>query len=182
MNQTVERSRTEAPVARVPINDGLLRMAMAVSAASALRAEEVAIATRPHAPAPMTDRARGSVRVDFHAVEVHQREIDGRLANWAAWCNGSWGGPGTSPMFRMVPPPPRVRGDIAYGARIVDKADAAKIAAAVIALPEKHRKAVHWAYVRPVSPKKTCRELGVDMDDLYRLLRDGRQMLINRGA
>ena len=120
--------------------------------------------------------------VDFHAVEPHQRQIDARLANWAAWCNGSWGGPATSPMFRMVPPPPRVRGEIAYQTRIVDKMDAAKIAKAVFALPEKHRKAVHWAYVRPSSPRKMCELLGLSMDGLAKHLRDGRQMLINQGA
>ena len=120
--------------------------------------------------------------VDFHTVDPHQRQIDARLANWAAWCNCSWGAPASCPMFRMVPPPPRVRGEIAYGARIVDKMDAAKIAKAVFGLPEKHRKAIHWAYVRPVGPEKKRKELGVTMEGLYQLLSDGRQMLMNQGA
>jgi DNA-directed RNA polymerase specialized sigma24 family protein len=120
--------------------------------------------------------------IDFHAVEPHQREMDARLSNWAAWCNGGWGGPETSPMFRMVPPPPRVRGEIAYSVQVVDKVDAAKIAKAVFQLPEKNRKAVHWSYIRPVSPAKKCRDLGTTMEGLYQFLRDGRQMLINRAV
>lgn len=121
--------------------------------------------------------------IDFHAVEPHQRAIDRRLANWAAWCNGrSWGGASTSPMFRMVPPPPRVRGEIAYGAQVVDTQDAAKIAKAVFALPDKERKAIHWAYVRPCGPSKACRAIGTTMEGLYQCLRDGRQMLINKAV
>lgn len=120
--------------------------------------------------------------IDFHHVEPHQREIDRRLANWAAWCNGSWGAPATSPMFRLTPPPPRVRGEVAYTAQIVDKQDAAKIATAVFALPEQHRKAIHWAYVRPTSPLKACKVLATTMAGLALYLRDGRQMLINRAV
>ncbi|WP_225783345.1 hypothetical protein [Xenophilus sp. Marseille-Q4582] len=121
--------------------------------------------------------------VDFHAVEPHQREMDRRLANWAAWCNGrSWGGASVSPMFRLVPPPPRVRGDVSLVADVVDGADAAKIAKGVQALPEKHRKAIHWSYVRPTAPAKACRELGLSMEGLARHVRDARQMLINRAV
>jgi DNA-directed RNA polymerase specialized sigma24 family protein len=118
--------------------------------------------------------------IDFHAVEEHQREIDRRLYNWAKWCNGS-NVPMTSPMFRMTPPPPRVRADMAYQmADSVDRMDAMKIAKAVIALPDKHRAAVNWAYVKPVNPRRACQSIGVSPDDLALLLRDGRQILINR--
>lgn len=114
--------------------------------------------------------------VDFHAVEEHQRDIDKRLHNWALSCDG--GGPlGVSPMFRLYRPDNWERG--ATGLPI-DHADATKIAKGVAALPEKHRKTINWAYVRPVNPRRACQEIGVSLDDLALLLRDGRQMLINR--
>ena len=114
--------------------------------------------------------------VDFHQVEAHQREIDGRLKNWAMSCNSS-GPPQVSPMFRLYRPDNWERGT----ARVpVDHADAARIAKGVAALPEKHRKAINWAYLKPVNPRRACQEIGVSMDGLALLLRDGRQMLINR--
>lgn len=118
--------------------------------------------------------------IDFHVVEEHQRVIDARLRNWGRWCNGSTA-PMTSPMFRMTPPPPRVRGDLAYqAADSVDRMDAQKVAKAVAALPSSHRAAVNWCYVKPVSPKRACQAIGTSMDGLAQYLRDGRQMLINR--
>ena len=119
--------------------------------------------------------------VDFHAVEPHQREIDGRLRNWGLWCNGS-NVPMTSPMFRMTPPPPRVRGEMAYAANVVDRMDAQRVAKAVAALPAPHRAAINWSYVKPVSPRRACQAIGTTMDGLQQLVRDGRQMLLNRGA
>lgn len=120
--------------------------------------------------------------IDFHVVEPHQRDIDKRLANWARWCNGATV-PMTSPMFRMMPPPPRVRGEMAYmSAGAVDRMDAVKVAKAVAALPHDHRAALNWHYVKPVSPRKACQAFGCSMDGLQQLVRDARQMLINREA
>ena len=117
--------------------------------------------------------------VDFHAVESHQRDIDKRLHNWARWCNGR-SAPSVSPMFRMCPPPPRVRGDLTGVGDTVDQLDAAKIAKGVAVLPIKHRLAISWAYVKPTSPLRACQTMAVSMDGLWLLLRDARQMLINR--
>lgn len=119
--------------------------------------------------------------VDFHVVEQHQREIDGRLRNWGLWCNGTTASL-TSPMFRMTPPPPRVRGDIAYSSNSVDRMDAAQMAKAVAALPAPHRAALNWCYVKPVSPKRACQAIGTTMEGLAMFVRDGRQMLINRSV
>lgn len=118
-------------------------------------------------------------QIDFHQVEAHQRDIDRRLLNWGKWCNGS-GAPSVSPMFRLCPPPPRVRGDEKPSS--VDSADACKISKGVSALSEPHRAAVNWAYVKPTTPSKACRSLGTTMAGLALLLRDGRQMLINKGV
>lgn len=119
--------------------------------------------------------------IDFHAVEPHQREIDARLSNWARWCNGSTASL-TSPMFRMAPPPPRVRGDMAYSSVHVDRMDAQKVAKAVAALPEAHRAAINWNYVKPVSPARACKAIGTSMEGLALLVRDGRQILLNRAV
>jgi DNA-directed RNA polymerase specialized sigma24 family protein len=89
----------------------------------------------------------------------------------------------TSPMFRMVPPPPRVRADAYLSASPpVDKMDAAKIAKAVAALPQTHRSAVNWNYVRPVNPRKAAETIGCGLEELAQFVIDGRQMLINQGA
>lgn len=119
--------------------------------------------------------------IDFHRVEPAHRAIDLRLRNWGLWCNGTSQSI-TSPMFRMTPPPPRVRGDAAYCGVSVDRMDAAHVAKAVAALPAAHRAAVNWSYVKPVNPKRACQAIGTSMAGLAALLRDGRQMLINRGV
>ena len=121
----------------------------------------------------------GRQAVDFSRVEVHHHAIDARLRNYGTWCNGS-GAPQMSPMFRLMPPPPRVRGDIETWGDSVDTLDASKIAKAVIALPVKHRAAINWCYVAPVNPRRACQDIGVSMQGLSDLLTDGRQMLVNR--
>jgi DNA-directed RNA polymerase specialized sigma24 family protein len=64
----------------------------------------------------------------------------------------------------------------------VDRLDAAQIAKAVATLPVKHRSALNWHYVKPVSPKRACQALGESMEGLALLVRDGRQILINKKA
>ena len=50
------------------------------------------------------------------------------------------------------------------------------------ALPEDHRSAVNWNYVKPVAPTRACQAIGVTMAALAQLVVDSRQMLINRRA
>ena len=120
--------------------------------------------------------------IDFHAVEAKHAAIHDRLLNWARWCNGS-GGPSQSPMFRLFVSPARARaGEVAHFSIPVDKSDAIRIAKAVIALPDGHRAAVQWAYVKPVSPRRAASNIGTTLTGLALLVRDGRQMLVNRGV
>lgn len=56
------------------------------------------------------------------------------------------------------------------------------VAGAVQGLPEKHRHALNWLYVKPTSPRRACAALAVSMHDLFDLVVSGRQMLINRGV
>ena len=120
------------------------------------------------------------VKVDFHVVEEGHRAIDGRLRNWAVWCNGSMGGE-VHPMWRLYRAPPS-RSDAVSAGSAVDRIDAARIAKAVAALPDRHRRALNWCYVRPCAPRRAAQALAVSLEGLALLVRDGRQMLINRGA
>jgi hypothetical protein len=116
--------------------------------------------------------------IDFHRVPEHQREIDARLGNWAAWCNGGWDMEmsATSPMFRLT----RIKGELVYVPMPVDKIDAEKMAKAVFALPsERFRKTIHWAYIKPTSPSRKAKELGFSLADLARHLYDAREILVH---
>lgn len=120
--------------------------------------------------------------IDFHAVEEKHGEIHERLLNWARWCNGS-ASPAVGPMFRMCQGSARARGD--YGAATgipVDRYDAMRIGKAVIALPGPHRAAINWSYVKPVSPRRAAQSIGTSLEGLALYVRDGRQMLVNRGV
>lgn len=119
--------------------------------------------------------------VDFSHVEPKHAEIDGRLINWARWCVNKAAG-GQSPMFRMyrstdIWSPPDVG-----TAKPVDAIDAARIQVAVTKLPTPHRLAVSWSYIKRSNPRKAARELGHSLEGLALLVRDARQMLMNRGA
>ena len=126
---------------------------------------------------------RGTPQIDFHLVEEKHAGIHSRLLNWARWCNGS-GGPSMSPMFRLFVSPARARaGEVSSVVSVpVDRSDAILIAKAVIALPENHRAALNWCYIRPVSPRRAAASIGTTLEGLALYVRDGRQILVNRGA
>lgn len=115
--------------------------------------------------------------VDFFEVAPHQREIHGRLENWAVWCY-SGGGSSASPMFRLYRAPDHWQR--APERRSADPKDAALIAKGVAALPVLHREALQWNYVTGGGPTAVRKRLGVTAEGLMQLIRDGRQMLINR--
>jgi DNA-directed RNA polymerase specialized sigma24 family protein len=136
------------------------------------------------AMASVTSRQPQRPHVDFAAVQPSQWKIHDRLENWARWCRGSQRQTGTagSPMFNLYRSSEAKR---QYGEETsvpIDKLDAQAIAKGVAALPDKHRRAIHWSYLHPRSPTSQARELGVSLDGLAQLVQDGRQMLINRGV
>lgn len=120
-------------------------------------------------------------KVDFHAVEEHQRPMDKRLENWARWSNGRPGA-SVSPMFRLYRSPATARGDCNTGGVAVDGIDAMRMGKGVAHLPEPHRIALAWAYIDRTAPRRACQALGVSMEGLALYVRDGRQMLINRNV
>ena len=116
--------------------------------------------------------------IDFHEVEEHQWAIDQKLRNWARWLKPgrqSW----MSPMFAQYRSKAWQweRPAVADPINILEAADMEK---AVSALPDKHKHAIRWAYYFQSSPSIAFRVLGVNRDGLMLLIRDGRQMLINR--
>jgi DNA-directed RNA polymerase specialized sigma24 family protein len=120
--------------------------------------------------------------IDFHQIEERHIEIHNRLLNWSRWCNGR-GAPATSPMFRLYIAPARARSREEASMSVsvpVDKDDAVKIAKAVVALPADHRAALNWHYVKPVNPARAARSLGVSLDGLASIVRNARQMLLNK--
>ncbi|OUM01656.1 hypothetical protein [Variovorax sp. JS1663] len=138
----------------------------------------------PAPPAPARPRykpERWELKIDFHAVEPHQLDIDRRLRNWGTWCT-STPHAASAPMFRLAVPAARARAYGSVTAEPVDRSDAIRIARAVAALPRGHAAALHWAYIKPVSPRKACQSIGTTLAGLAKLLTDGRQMLVNRGV
>lgn len=129
--------------------------------------------------APASRSARGYV--DLNAVLPQHRQIDVRLANWGRWSFGPTR-QNVSPMFRGMPREPQLRNAGASMLELIDGQDATKLAKAIGALPETHRAALNWCYVCPSAPKRICQKLGTSFQGLANLLRDARQMLINRNA
>jgi hypothetical protein len=134
----------------------------------------VAVANRP-APRPY---------VDFASVPPSQWQMHDRLENWARWCRGTGRQSGRgSPMFALFRSTARAR--TPYGEHTavpIDRLDAARVQVGVSALPDKHRRAIHWHYLHPGNPSAAARELAVTLEGLRGLVVDGRQMLVNRGA
>lgn len=118
---------------------------------------------------------------DFHRVEEKHHAIHARLQNWAVWCDGRMA-PAVSPMFQMVRSSQARGAEASWSAIAVDGLDAQRIAKAVASLPEPHRRALHWCYIKPVNARKAAREQGTTLEGLSLLVRDGRQMLVNRKA
>jgi hypothetical protein len=116
--------------------------------------------------------------VDFEAIPQGHKTIHGRLENWSLSVRGGSGGSSASPMFRLYITPdywhaPSVR-------PVCDAIDASRIAKGVAALPEPHRLALQWFYIRPGPPIHARREIGCTLDGLALYVNDGRTMLINR--
>lgn len=118
--------------------------------------------------------------VDFGYVEPAHADIDERLINWARWSVNK-ARTSTSPMFRMYRSAEHWQ-DATTNAKPVDTLDAGRMQVAVARLPELYRTALAWAYIRRSNPRGMAQQLGQTLEGLALLVRDGRQMLINRRA
>ncbi len=118
--------------------------------------------------------------VDFSHVEPKHQAIDGRLVNWARWSVNK-AATGASPMFRLYRATDAAQVYGAQAAEPVDSIDAARMQAVVIRLPTPHRLAISWCYIKRTNPTRAAQEVGHSLEGLMRLIRDGREMLVNRG-
>lgn len=119
--------------------------------------------------------------IDFHEIEPGHLAIHARLENWAAWARNRYA-PACAPGFELYQSSNSRRVYGAPTAPVVNRQDGAKIASAVAGLPPPHAAALSWCYVTKEGPAKVRRRLATTMTGLYQLVRDGRQMLINRGV
>lgn len=120
--------------------------------------------------------------IDFFLVPDNQLDMHARLLNWAMWVSVSGGRfSAQSPMWRQGKSNgrqwhvPELRAE-------PDQSDGIKIERAVGLLPSPHAEALRWWYVRRYGPSKARRLLGTTSEGLFMLVKDGRTMLINRGA
>lgn len=124
--------------------------------------------------------------VDFAHVPPSQWAMHDRLENWARWCRGSerQAGDAASPMFALYrSTDAKTKERLAYGAPTevpIDKMDAQAVQKGINALPDKHRRALHWSYLRPRNPTAQARELGLSLGGLADMVLAARQMLVNR--
>ena len=134
-------------------------------------------------------RPRETSTVDFASVPPSQWKIHDRLENWARWSRGASGENArikfTSPMFSLYRSSDVQRRR--YGGEIsvpIDPSDALKIHFAILqpAFDPQARRALQWCYLNGRNPTAAARELGVELQRLAELVREGRALLINRGV
>ncbi len=120
--------------------------------------------------------------VDFNDIAPSHQTMHGRLLNWGRACHGGRSDK-TAPIFRLFQPSRHWHG---YGSETpepVDRADAVRVSRGVCLLPEPHRLALQWCYVKRTSVADGRRRVGCcTAEALARYVTDGRQMLINRGV
>jgi hypothetical protein len=117
--------------------------------------------------------------IDFFVVEPHQIAMHERLENWAltveVWRTQGRGHPmwakSRSNSRQWHEPSLRAPANTLEG-HAMEKA--------VAALPPPNRDALRWQYVWKGGPLHMARKLGVTKEGLFKLVKDGRQMLINR--
>lgn len=117
---------------------------------------------------------------DFHYVPEAQKAIDARLENWASYVRvkfPSW----VSPIWKLG----KSNGRQWHAPEFrpaCDILDGHKIEKAVAALPAIHAAVIRWAYVYRTGEIPFRKKHGLSREGLALLLKDGRQMLINRGV
>lgn len=118
--------------------------------------------------------------IDFFVVEDHQLDMHVRLENWSRWVEHRMRQGGKqNPMWANTRSNARQWHDPELR-EPTNELDGQAMEKAVALLPIPHRDAIRWSYVWRGGPLHMARRLGVTKDGLMRLVRDGRQMLMNR--
>lgn len=117
--------------------------------------------------------------VDYCYVSLEHELIHARLTNWARWVKVRPHGWFTHPMWRKSLT--SRQWDIEpHISTALDVLDALLIERTVSKLPEKHRDACRWFYVRKADPAGMARKLGVSRAGLLELVVTARTMVSNR--
>jgi hypothetical protein len=118
--------------------------------------------------------------VDFFIVEDHQVAMHLRLENWSRFVEVlRVRGGRQHPMWAKSLSNSRQWHEPELRLP-TDEKDGIALEKGVAMLPPQHRDALRWNYVHRGGPLHMARKLGVTKDGLLKLVRDARQMLINR--
>ena len=115
---------------------------------------------------------------DFQYVPPEQKAMDERLDNWARYVQvkqPSW----VSPIWKLGKSNGRQWEEPQFRP-MCDTLDGHEIEKAVRDLPPIHMKAMRWFYVYRYSEREFRKQNGLTRDGLVQVLKDARQMLINR--
>lgn len=113
--------------------------------------------------------------VDFFLVAQGHEAVHEDLENWGRWCHSRPTG-SMHPMFRWAKP--AQHWEAINPASPVDKIKAQRTEKLVAAMPHKPQFAIRWSYVFRTPPRKAANALGVTLEGLALLVRDGRQMIL----
>ena len=119
--------------------------------------------------------------IDFFVIDPRHLAIHARLLNWARYVDPKRMGWPMHVMWRQG----RSNGRQWHEPVInvpVNTLDGNDLEIAVRKLPPPHMEAVRWWYVYRTTPNKARRNLGVTDEGLFRLVHEGRGMLVNRGV
>jgi hypothetical protein len=124
---------------------------------------------------------KGSMNVDFHHVEEKHNAIHSALLNWSRWVTVRHNIGHVHPMWA------KSRSNAWQWHQPVQREstnsiEAQRMEKLVQGLPDPHRNAIRWAYVYRTKPVVACRVIGTSYEGLAQFVRDGRQMLCNRGG
>lgn len=119
--------------------------------------------------------------VDFNYIEPGHQAVDAWLVNWARWSMNR-GGSGVQPMFRYYRSTDAAQIYGALSANPVDAIAGQAAQKAVTGLPVKHRLAISWCYIKRTKPRLAAQSLGESLPGLQVLIRNARQMLVNRNV
>lgn len=124
--------------------------------------------------------------VDFAKVPPSQWKMHDRLENWAKAQRGpqKQSGVAAQPMFGLYRATEAKSVERMYGMETavpVNHQDAALLGMSINELPEKHRRAVHWYYLRGRAPASFALQIMVPIARLAELVVEARAKLIDMG-
>lgn len=137
-----------------------------------------AVLQRPPIQDDRTGAEMKPSHVDYSFVPSSHDAIHGRMCQWAMWVRVRVNGWHTHPMWRNAKTSRQWDVDPHVNATI-DTLDALLIERTVSRLPDKHRDAIRWYYVKRGDPARMAAQLGVSKQGLADLVMTARIMVMN---